>query len=204
MKNKELIDLIKSRFELQTDTQLAYVIGVAPTIVASWKMERSPIPVYIKFRLLDHLECSVDVPKIASFFVDLNAHKAMMQLDLDRVDDLKKKRNGEVGNFINIKQIERVNELQHNQDLSDEQMADLLGITPEKLTKIKEGKAELSAASQAGLQTRLAANKVENFVIKNVPFVDESTKTTMKEIQNSVRQKNINKRLANNVDTKTE
>ena len=144
MKNRELIALFKNAKGLESDVEVAHVLDQSQSIVPGWNTERRPIPINIKFRLLDHIQFAENIKAIATCFVDLNEHEALMQEDLDRIEDLHKRKSGQGSNFINMAEVHRLTDLQKSLELSDTQLSKQLQMTSEKLAQIKAGKLELT------------------------------------------------------------
>lgn len=114
----------------------------------------------IKFRLLDHIGFSSETARFAEVFVGEEEHQVLMQQDLDRIEDVQKRRLGEQGNFIDKKWIDRVAKLQEQHQLNDAQTAKYLGINEVDLLSVKSGNAELSLMTKAGVLMALKLEKI--------------------------------------------
>lgn len=156
MKNLELIDQVKVKLSLETDSDLAYVLGEKPYIVSGWKTNRRPIPVGVKFRMLDHVAFSTEIKKLAAVFVDAKEHEVQLTQDLDRLEELRRRQAGMAVNFADQKWIERVSSLQEKHGLTDSQTAQYLEMEATDLAEIKAGKRELGLNQKALLLGLLA------------------------------------------------
>lgn len=84
MKNSELLDAFKRKFGLETDADVAYVFDVTRPQIVDWRTEHRPIPMAIKWRLLDHLGYA-GVRDTVLYFLPEEQHKALKKLDSERM-----------------------------------------------------------------------------------------------------------------------
>jgi hypothetical protein len=161
MNNKELLLFFKDKFQIKTTEELGFILGQAATNVSAWQHNKKPMPMNIKFRLLEHINFSTETGRFAEVFVGKEEHQVLMQQDLDRIEDVQKRRLGMQGNFIDKKWIERISELQNLHKLNDEQTAKYMGLTNEKLLNIRSGNEELTMTTKGFLVLALGvSNKI--------------------------------------------
>lgn len=159
MNNKLLIDKFKEIKRLTSDRQVAEALEIDAGFLSSLKNEKCPMPIGLKFRLLDHINFSTETQKFANQFIDPDEHSVCIQQDNDRVENISKRLAGEQGNFVDRKWIERVLKLQAAHSLTDEQAAKYLDISTALLNKVKSGTAELTMLNKALLLGLLATEK---------------------------------------------
>jgi hypothetical protein len=84
MTSNELLDAFKTKFGIETDADLAYVFDVTRPQVADWRAGHRPIPMLIKWRLLDHLGYAW-VRDAVLHFVAEDEHRVFKQRDSERM-----------------------------------------------------------------------------------------------------------------------
>ncbi len=162
MKNTELIEKIKHKFSLQTDSDLAAVLGEKPHIVSGWKTNRRPIPLPIKLRILEHIEFSTEIRRLAAVLVDDEEQRVQITQDLDRLEEVKRRQAGLPVNFAEQKWIERVKTLQTTQGLNEMQAAKYLEMSSAELAEVKAGERELTLGQKTLLLGLLAVKAAVN------------------------------------------
>ena len=88
MNNRQLIDCFKKKHGLRFDLDLAFLFDVKPPHISAWVNEKRPIPLALKFRLLQ----LIDFPHTTEFapmFVDAAEHAALIRKDRKAIADLK-------------------------------------------------------------------------------------------------------------------
>jgi hypothetical protein len=138
--NKELVELFKKKYELEGLTEIGLALKQNPSNVGAWINGRAPMPVPVKWRLIDHIGLLTKTEQLAALFVDLREHQLNMEDDKDRIAEIK---NKDVYRVINTKEIERVKKFQDELQLTDEQAAKFLEIDLEKFQNIKNGVEEM-------------------------------------------------------------
>jgi hypothetical protein len=91
MNNQTLLDSFKEKFDLKTDADLCRVFEMTRPQLADWRSGHRPIPILIKWRLIDHLE--LGGMHLLPLFVDPEQHALDMAADLKRVQELKAARS---------------------------------------------------------------------------------------------------------------
>ena len=181
MKNKELIVFFKDHYQLNSDREVAFVLNIDAGFLSSLKNEKNTMPAGLKFRLLDHIQFSPDIQKIASCFININEHQVLLIQDLDRIQDIQKKRKGETGNFPekNIKQIERLLAVQKKEGLSDEQLSNKLEITLEELQKAKNGEPILTTKAKMTLYVSIGYDNLRE-AVSTKSWIEKDNKVIQK------------------------
>lgn len=162
MKHKEIILQFKKNYDLSSDAEVAHVLGIHKTDLSAYVNDKRNMPVPLKWRLLDHIQFSPEVKKIAAIFVDLEEHQVQMTQDLDRLEELKRRQAGMTVNFADQKWIERVESLETTQELNDMQTAKYLEMKVDELTEVKSGRRELSMSQKVLLLGLLAVKSGVN------------------------------------------
>ena len=162
MNNKELIYLFKEKFKIKTTEEVGFILNQAATNVSAWQNEKKPMPISIKFRLLEHIDFSPETKKFASLFVDIDEQDVLMVQDHDRLEELKRRQAGIPVNFADQKWIERVESLQTFQGLNDMQTATQLEMKIEELAEVKSGHRELRFDQKVLLLGLLAVKSAVN------------------------------------------
>jgi hypothetical protein len=88
MNNRQFIDLFKEVHGLAYDLDLAHLFGLSKGQLSDWVSERRPIPMPLKFRMLQ----LIDFPHTSEFapmFVDAAEHAALVRKDREAIADLK-------------------------------------------------------------------------------------------------------------------
>ncbi|PUE08038.1 hypothetical protein B9Z33_13985 [Limnohabitans sp. T6-20] len=160
MKHKELFSQFKALYELASDAEAAYVLGVQKTALSAYINEKKPIPVPLKFRLLEHVHFSPEIRKVAAAFLNEDEHVVQLTQDLDRLEELRRRQAGMAVNFADQKWIERVSSLQAKHGLTDSQTAQYLEMKESDLAGIKAGKRELGLDQKALLLGLLAVKDI--------------------------------------------
>jgi len=169
MDNAELIDSFKSKFGFQHDTDVAFVLQVPKWQLGDWKAERKPMPVPVKFRLLDHIHDETRFPEVilyASMFVDMNEHENAMQEEKARIADRIESVLDANTNYRNI--FQRV--LEDGQFESYERLANLLGWDPLWVKDWLEGtNKEIGPLKRFQLMDTYGFVKIRNAITSVLP-----------------------------------
>lgn len=88
MNSRQLIDRFKQVHGLQFDQDLAFIFGVKPPHISAWVNEKRPIPVSLKFRMLQLIDFPM-TSEFAPLFVDPAEHAALVLRDRKAICDLK-------------------------------------------------------------------------------------------------------------------
>lgn len=152
MDNRKLIDLLKTETGLPSDKAVAEALDQAQPTVSGWVSNKRPMPAEIKFRILDHVNYSPELRKIAACFVDLESHERAMEADRIRFETVKTRLgvNGkqDYGEDTYLAMIDEVIQLNK---LDDSKICQILCITESELEKIRGGKLALSTNSKLRL-----------------------------------------------------
>lgn len=84
MTNAELIDAFKRKFNLDSETDVAVILDVSTSVLGQWRTSHRPMPVSVKFRLLDHLGYAWARDALA-FFVPEDVHATLIADDMERM-----------------------------------------------------------------------------------------------------------------------
>jgi sulfite reductase beta subunit-like hemoprotein len=138
--NKGLVELFKEKYALEGLTEIGLALKQNPSNVGAWISGRAPMPVPIKWRLIDHIGLLPQAEQLVALFVDIREHQLKMEDDRDRIAEIK---NQDVYRIINTKEIERIEQFQEELRLTDEQAAKFLEIDLKKFQNIKNGIEEM-------------------------------------------------------------
>ena len=194
MKTEELIAMFKNKHLLKTNEEVAYVLKMDAGNLSSITKGKKPMPVPIKFRLLDHIEFTPDIKKVAACFTDITEHNVLMQEDEDRAEEVKNKGQITRQKYTNQKEIDRIEQLQKKRKISDEELAVFLETTVGHLKSVKEGEDVLNTLSKAILYLAIKGNDWIKRFIDLLPIKDE-TKQKWKDADDAATKKNLKKRL---------
>lgn len=81
-----LLDKFKKAFQIESDVLLSKILDTTPSQISNWRSGKSPAPLPIKLRILDHLE----YPNIRDYvlvFVPTKIHQAGMAADMKRMHE---------------------------------------------------------------------------------------------------------------------
>lgn len=99
--------------------------------------------------MLDHIQFSPEIRKVAAAFVSEEEHVVQLTQDLDRLEELRRRQAGMAVNFADQKWIERVAELQERNSLNDVQAAKYLEIEVSEFKSVKAGRKSLGLKSKS-------------------------------------------------------
>ncbi len=194
MQNKELIEKFKNKYGLPSNEATAASLGIAASHLSAYVNDKRPMPISMKFRLLQHIDFAHNIEKIAACFVDIQEHFSMMSADLNRIEELKKDPSEMPDKYANQKEIDRITKLKMDRQLSNKQVAIFLETSEEQINAVLSGDEVLGKLSKAMLWfanggTDLIKNGLELLPIK------EATKAAWLEASNKSVAKNVNQRL---------
>jgi len=195
MRTEQLIAKFKAKHLLKTNEEVAYVLKMDAGNLSSIAKGKKPMPVHIKFRLLDHIELTPDIKKVAACFADITEHNALMQEDEDRAEEVKNKGQIARQKYTNQKEIDRIEQLQKKRKINDEELAVFLETTVVHLKSVKEGDAVLNTVSKAVMYLALKGGDAIKKFIDMLPIKDE-TKQKWKDADDATVKMNLKKRLA--------
>ena len=194
MQNKELIEKFKNQYGLPSNEAAAASLGIAASHLSAYVNDKRPMPIAMKFRLLQHIGFASNVERIAACFVDIEEHFSLMSADLNRIEELKKDQSGIPDKYANQKEIDRITKLKAERQLSNKEVAIFLETSEEQIDAVLSGDEVLGKLSKAML---FVANGGTDFIkgaLELLP-IKEKTKSAWLEASNKKITKNLNERL---------
>jgi plasmid maintenance system antidote protein VapI len=190
MKNKNLIENFKKFHEIEVNANVAYVLQQEQTTVTAWAAERRPIPTNVKFRLLQHVDFSPEIEKIAAEFVDIGEHRVLLEEEKDRIAAIK---NKDVYRVINTKDIDRLRQFQDELKLTDEQTAKFLEVDLKEFHNIKNGVDAMPTMTRMWFS--FLRNAIKGFDWSYKKLLPEEINEKFKAWEIEYRKSNLQKRI---------
>lgn len=194
MKNQELIEKYKEKYGMPSNEAAAATLGIAASHLSAYVNDKRPMPIAMKFRLLQHIGFAGNIEKVAACFVDIEEHFSLMSADQNRIDALSKNQSDVHDKYVNQKEIDRINKLKIERQLSNKEVAVFLETSEEQIKAVLSGDEVLSKLSKAMLFIANGGTDLITGVLDLLP-IKESTKAAWLEASNRKIVKNLDSRI---------
>lgn len=153
---RSLVDAFKRKFGLVSDGEAAKVLGVPGPHLSGYVTGSRPMPMGLKFRLLEHTGFSSETGRFAELFMGANEFKVAVQDDLDRLDEIRQSRGRQIKTVgASALDLARLSRLQESLGVDDASLASMLGLDLSILEGVRSGGLPIPVHAKAALLDRL-------------------------------------------------